>query len=347
MRLGKLEVGAGAPPVVVAEMSGNHGGSLDRALQIVDAAAGAGAHAIKLQTYTADTMTLDRDGPGFVIEQSDSLWHGRRLYDLYREAATPWEWHAPIFERARSNGIECFSSPFDASAIALLEELEAPCYKIASLELGDLELVKQVAATGKPIILSTGASELVEIERAVGAARSVGAEDIILLQCTSAYPTPPDQVHLRTMVDLRERFGCEVGLSDHTLGVAVATAAVALGASLIEKHVTAAEDAGAVDEAFSLRPDALSDLVRQVAEAHLALGQVHYGATQAEEGTRARRRSLYVMADLPAGTVLSGSHLRALRSALGLEPYQLPGVLGQRLVVDVAEGTPLQWEHFS
>lgn len=273
MRIGQLPVGAGAPPVIVAELSGNHGGSLDRALEIVDSAAAAGAHAVKLQTYTAGTMTLDRDGPGFVIEQPESLWYGRRLYDLYREATTPWEWHGPIFERARAHGIECFSSPFDATAVELLEQFDAPCYKIASLELGDLALIEQASSTGKPIILSTGASELEEIGRAVATARRAGASELMLLQCTSAYPTPDDQVHLRTMLDLRDRFGCEVGLSDHTLGVAVATAAVAIGAALIEKHVTAAADAGAVDESFSLRPDGLAELVRATASAHRRLAR--------------------------------------------------------------------------
>lgn len=344
VRIGEIPIGRDQPPFVIAEMSGNHGGSLDRALSIVDALDGTGVRAVKLQTYTADTMTLDVDRPEFVIDDPDSLWYGRRLYDLYEEAHTPWDWHEPIMRRAREHGLLCFSSPFDATAVDFLESLDVPAYKIASFENIDIPLIRKVASTGKPVIISTGIADLEEIGEAVEAAREAGCEQLILLKCTSSYPASPEDSHLRTIPDMRDRFGCEIGLSDHTLGIGVAVAAVAVGATVIEKHVTLDRAEGGVDAAFSLEPSEISMLVSEADRARQALGRVRYGPTESEAGARERRRSLYVAEDLTAGDVLTSDNVRSIRPGLGLKPKHLRRIIGKRAARDVERGTPLSWD---
>jgi pseudaminic acid synthase len=344
MRIGDVEVGEGHPPFVIAEMSGNHAGSLERALAIVDAAADAGAHAVKLQTYTADTMTLDLADGEFVIRDPRSLWHGRTLHDLYEEAHTPWEWHRPIMDRAADRGISCFSSPFDDTAVDFLDELDVPCFKIASFECVDLPLIRRAAATGRPLIVSTGIATLDEIEEAVEAAREAGCDQLLLLKCTSSYPASPDDSNLRTIPDLRARFGCEVGLSDHTLGIGAAIAAVAVGASAIEKHVMLRREDGGVDAAFSLEPEELAALVAESDRAARALGRVRYGPTEGEATAVHHRRSLYVAEDLEAGDELTPDNLRRVRPGLGLPPKHQPQLFGRRVVTAVRRGTPMSWD---
>jgi pseudaminic acid synthase len=339
--IGNQTVGGGEAPFIVAEMSGNHNQSLERALAIVDAAADAGAHAVKIQTYTADTMTIDLAEREFSIRDKGSLWQGKSLYKLYEEAHTPWEWHGPIFQRCRERGMVCFSSPFDHSAVEFLETLDVPCYKIASFENIDLPLIRKCAATGKPVIISTGMASLSELEDAVRAAREAGCSQLILLKCTSTYPAEPDNSHIRTIPHLRELFGCEVGLSDHTMGVGVAVASVALGAALIEKHFTLRRADGGVDSAFSLEPEELRTLVIEAERAWHALGQVHYGPTKAEQASLQYRRSLYVVRDLRAGDTLSEENVRAIRPGLGLPPKWIDQVLGKTVCRDVGRGTPL------
>jgi pseudaminic acid synthase len=336
-------IGPGARPYIIAEMSGNHNNSIDRALAIVDAAARAGADAIKLQTYTADTMTLDIDAPGFVIDDAKSLWAGRRLYDLYAEASTPWDWHAPLMQRAKDQGMHCFSSPFDETAVDFLETLGAPAYKIASFECTDLALIRKVASTGKPMIISTGMATLTEIDDAVREARAGGCEQIVLLKCTSTYPATADNTNILTIPTLRSAFGCEVGLSDHTAGVGVAVASVALGASVIEKHFTLRRADGGVDSAFSLEPEELAALRIETERAWQSLGRVTFGASLAEAKSLQFRRSLYVVDHLPAGTELSTANVRAIRPGYGLAPKFLPQVLGKRVRQAVPKGTPLSW----
>jgi N-acetylneuraminate synthase len=325
-------------------MSGNHDGSLDTALAIVDAAADAGADAVKLQTFTADSMTLDIDHPDFVINNKDSLWYGKRLHDLYEEAHTPWEWHKPIMDRARERGIECFSSPFSNEAVDFLVELDVPCLKIASLENTDLGLIRHAAATGLPLIISTGLATAEEIQEAVAAAREAGCTDLVILKCTASYPTDPSQSFLQTIPDMRERFDVEVGLSDHTLGIGVPLAAIALGAIVVEKHVTLSRDAGGVDAAFSLEPHELRSLVEESERAYKAVGPVHYGPTAGEQGALKRRRSLYFVADVVAGTVITSEHVRSIRPGSGLPPKHLEAVLGAKVTRDVERGTPVSWE---
>jgi N-acetylneuraminate synthase len=329
---------------VVAELSGNHNQSLDRALAIVDAAAEAGVDAIKLQTYTADTMTLDLAEGEFRISDPRSPWHGRTLYDLYKEAHTPWEWHAPIFKRAREKGLAAFSTPFDASAVDFLEQLGVPCYKIASFEIVDLPLIREVAATGKPMILSTGMATVAEIDEAVRTAKEAGCPEIVLLKCTSTYPADPAESDLRTIPHMRELFGCEVGLSDHTLGIGVAVASVALGAAVIEKHFTLSRADGGVDAAFSLEPQEMKQLVEEARRAWQAIGNVRYGPTEREKASLVFRRSLYVVKDLEPGDVLTKDNVRAIRPGYGLPPKYLDAVLGRKVVKHVPEGTPLRWE---
>jgi N-acetylneuraminate synthase len=289
-------------------------------------------------------MTLDVDHPDFVIGNPESLWYGRRLYDLYREAQTPWEWHGPIMERASSRGIACFSSPFSEEAVDFLVDLGVPCLKIASLENTDLPLIRYAAKTGLPLIVSTGLATEIEIAEAVAAARDAGCADLALLKCTASYPTDPAQSNLRTIPDMRERFGCEVGLSDHTLGIGVPLAAVALGATIVEKHVTLARDSGGVDAAFSLEPHELAALATEAARAHRALGEVSYGPVEGELGALTRRRSLYFVQDVPAGTVLTAEHVRRIRPGRGLAPKYYDRVLGSRTRGDVARGTPVTWD---
>ena len=338
-------IGAESRPYLIAEMSGNHNQSLDRALAIVDAAAMAGADAVKLQTYTAATMTLDVRTPGFVIDDPDSLWSGRQLFDLYKEAYTPWEWHAPIMARAAKRGIHCFSSPFDESAVDFLMSLNVPAFKIASFENTDLPLIRKVAATGKPMIISTGMATLAEIDEAVRTARSAGCEQIILLKCTSTYPATPENTNLRTIPHMRDAFaGCEIGLSDHTMGCGVAVAAVAFGATLVEKHFTLRRADGGVDSAFSLEPEELAQLRAETERAWLGTGRIAYGGTQSEAKSRIFRRSLYVAQDLRAGDVLTKENLRCVRPALGLEPKFYDLVLGRRINADTLKGTPMSWD---
>lgn len=342
-KIGSRCVGAGAAPLIIAEMSGNHNQSLDVALQIVEAAARAGAHALKLQTYTADTMTLDLDQGEFFIKDPDSLWAGSSLYDLYQRAHTPWEWHEPIFARARELGMLAFSTPFDESAVDFLESLDVPAYKIASFENTDLPLIRRVSATGKPLIISTGMASIAELDESVQAARQAGCRDLVLLKCTSTYPASPANSNLLTIPHLRELFGCEVGLSDHSMGVGVSVAAVALGATVIEKHFTLDRSAGGVDASFSLEPGELASLVVETERAWQAMGQVRYGATQAESKSLMYRRSLYVTRDMQAGELFSADNVRAIRPGLGLAPKHYDALLGRRARQALKRGTALDW----
>lgn len=344
--IGDRAIGPGERPYLIAEMSGNHNQSLDRALEIVDAAAASGADAIKLQTYTADTMTLNLRAPGFVIEDPNSLWHGRQLYDLYNEAHTPWDWHAPIIARAKAHGMHCFSSPFDASAVDFLETLDVPAYKIASFENTDIPLIEKVAATGKPMIISTGMASVAEIGDAVATAKRAGAEDIILLKCTSTYPATPENSNLATIPNMAETFGCMVGLSDHTMGCGVAVASVALGACLIEKHFTLARADGGVDSAFSMEPHEFKLMREEADRAWQAVGAVRYGGTAAEANSRVFRRSLYIANDMHAGDELTRENLRAVRPGHGLPPKFLETLLGKRVARPLAAGTPADWSMF-
>jgi pseudaminic acid synthase len=344
IRIGDRVIGREHPPFVIAEMSGNHNQSLDRALEIVDRAAHAGADAIKLQTYTADTLTIDRREGEFVISDPPSLWAGRSLYELYQEAHTPWDWQAEIFRRARERGLVCLSTPFDATAVDFLEGLDAPCYKIASFENVDLALVRRVAATGKPVIISTGMATVAEIDEAVRAARDAGCRELVLLKCTSTYPATPENSNLLTIPHMRELFGCEVGLSDHTLGVGAAIAGVALGATVIEKHLTLRRADGGVDSAFSMEPDEFRQLVDESRRAWQALGSVSYGPVAAERKSLQFRRSLYIVEDVLPGGVLTESNVRSIRPGYGLPPKYLDAVLGLRLPAGAKRGTPLTWE---
>ncbi|MFU8788433.1 MAG: pseudaminic acid synthase [Methylobacter sp.] len=341
--IGDRKIGLGHPPFVIAEMSGNHNQSLERALDIVEAAAKSGAHALKIQTYTPDTMTLDLDEREFHISDPNSLWAGTSLYKLYGEAYTPWEWHQPIFERARELGIIAFSTPFDDTAVDLLESLDAPCYKIASFENTDLPLIRRVAATGKPLIISTGMASIAELDDTVRAAREAGCNDLILLKCTSTYPATAGNTNILTIPHMRELFACEVGLSDHTLGVGVSVASVALGATVIEKHFTLNRADGGVDSVFSMEPDEMAQLVVETERAWQALGQVSYGATEAEKKSMMFRRSLYVVQDLKAGDVLTRDNVRAIRPGFGLPTKYLGQLLGSTVKQDVRRGTALQW----
>jgi pseudaminic acid synthase len=337
-------IGPRHPPFIVAEMSGNHNQSLERGLAIVDAAANAGAHALKLQTYAADTMTLDMTGGAFSIDDPASLWFGNSLYELYQRAHTPWEWHEPIFRRARDRGMIVFSSPFDSTAIEFLETLDAPCYKIASFENIDLELIRKAASTGKPLIVSTGMASIAELDEAVREARAAGCRDLVLLKCTSTYPAPPVDTNLATIPHLRALFGCEVGLSDHTFGIGAAVASVALGASVIEKHFTLARADGGVDSAFSMEPQEFAALVDETGRAWQALGEVRYGPTETEKKSLIFRRSLYVTEDLQPGEALTERNLRAIRPGLGLPPKYRPLLLGKRVRRSVPRGAPATWD---
>jgi N-acetylneuraminate synthase len=338
MRIGQRRIGVDCPPFIIAELSGNHGGSLQRALETVDAVAEAGADAIKLQTYTAATMTLDVDAPRFRIADSESLWVGRHLFDLYREAHTPWEWHEAIFARASAQGLMAFSSPFDPSAVAFLAALGVPCLKIASFEITDLPLIRCAAETGLPLIISTGMATRAEIERAIAAAEEAGCEQLALLWCTSAYPAPPEASALRGIPDLREWSEKEVGLSDHTLGTAVAVTAVALGATIIEKHVTLDRALETVDGEFSLDPDGLTRLVRETRVAWTSLGEATYGPSDAEVESLRFRRGLYFVRDLPPGSIITVDDIRALRPAADFQPDDVGLFIGRAVTVAVRKG---------
>lgn len=339
-------IGPGHRPYLIAEMSGNHNHSLDRALEIVDAAAACGADAIKLQTYTAETMTLDSHKPGFVIDDPKSLWNGRQLFELYVEAHTPWDWHEPIMKRAEERGLHCFSTPFDSTAVDFLESLGVPAYKIASFEVTDLPLIAKVASTGKPMIISTGMATVAEIADAVQAAKGAGAKDIVILKCTSTYPATPENTNIQTIPNMAETFGCHVGLSDHTMGIGVAVASVALGACLIEKHFTLRRAEGGVDSAFSMEPEEFGLLRVETERAWQSLGQITYGGVSAEEGSKQFRRSLYIAKDVREGDVLTQDNLRAVRPGFGLPPKFLDTLLGRRVARSAEAGDPADWNLF-
>lgn len=343
--IGEREIGRHTPPFVIAELSGNHSQSLETARAMVKAAADSGAHAIKLQTYTADSMTLDVTEKGFVIEETDSLWHGASLYSLYQKASTPYEWHAELFDYAKSLGMLAFSSPFDEAAVDFLDALDVPCFKIASFELTDIPLIRKAASKGKPLIMSTGMASLSEIELAVQTAREAGCEAIILLKCTSTYPAEPVNTNLVTIPHLRDAFGCEVGLSDHTGGIGVAVASVALGASVIEKHFVLDRNAGGVDAAFSLEPQELAALVTESERAWQALGLVRYGGSVAEDKAKQYRRSIYVSQDIQPGELLGPDNLKIVRPAFGLAPKHWDAVLYKTATRFIRKGTALSWEH--
>lgn len=344
IHLGQQLVGPGQPPFIVAELSGNHKNSLDRAIQLVEAAAEAGVDAVKLQTYTADTMTLNLKSKDFVISDPKSLWDGRSLYELYQEANTPWEWHEPIFKRCRELGVLAFSTPFDETAVDFLEQLKVPFYKIASFENQDIPLIQKIARTKKPLIVSCGMSRKEEIQESVLAARAAGVQDLILLKCTSTYPASPQDTHLLTIPDMRESFKCLVGLSDHTMGVGASVAAVALGAVFIEKHFCLSRAEGGVDSAFSLEPAELKSLVVESRRAWEALGHISYGPTKSEKASLQFRRSLYFVRDLEKGQKIGKEDVRNIRPGFGLAPKAISEVIGRRVNKDIQRGMPVQWD---
>ena len=343
MHIANRPIGRDHAPFVIAEMSGNHNQSLERALEIVEAAAASGAHAIKLQTYTADTMTLPVKTGEFFIDDPRSLWHGHSLHELYQIAHTPWDWHAPIIERAQALGLIAFSTPFDDTAVDFLEDLGTPCYKIASFENADLPLIRKVAATGKPVIVSTGMASLAELDETVRTLRAGGCQDLVLLKCTSTYPASPENSHLNTLPHLRALFDCEVGMSDHTHGIGAAVAAVALGATVIEKHLTLSRADGGVDSDFSMEPAEMAALVTETERAWQALGGIHYGSTAAEQPSMRFRRSIYIAQDVKAGEPLTRENLRIIRPGFGLEPKHYENLLGRRVNRDLAMGTAMAW----
>lgn len=337
-------IGPGHAPFIIAEMSGNHNQSLERALAIIDAAAAAGAHGLKIQTYTADSMTLDCDRGEFTIRDAGSLWAGKTLHKLYQEAYTPWEWHEAIFNRCKERGLICFSTPFDEQAVDFLEGLDVPCYKVASFENTDIPLIRRIAATGKPMIISTGMATVAELDETVRAAREAGCRDLVLLKCTSTYPATPENTNVMTVPHMAALFGCQVGLSDHTMGIGAAIAAIALGATVIEKHFTLRRADGGVDSAFSLEPEEMRSLVIESERAWQALGEVRYGATEAEAASLQFRRTLYVAEDMKAGDMFSPENLRRVRPGLGLAPKYQDVILGRRVKADVSKGTPISWD---
>ena len=343
IKLGSFRIGSNHPPFIIAEMSGNHNQSLERALNIVEAAAKAGVQALKIQTYTSDTMTLDIDEGDFLIEDPNSLWKGISLFKLYQKAYTPWEWHKPIFERCRDLGIIGFSTPFDYTAVDFLESLDVPAYKIASFENIDTPLIRKIASTGKPVFISTGMANVAELDESVRTAQEAGCRDLILLKCTSTYPAAADNTNIVTIPHMRELFRCYVGLSDHTLGIGVAIASVALGATAIEKHFTLSRSDGGVDSVFSIEPEEMRTLVVESKRAWQALGKVSYGPTEKEISSLKHRRSLYVVKDIKVGDVFTEENLRAIRPGLGLPPKYYDHILGKKVNVDVKKGTPVSW----
>ncbi len=347
INIGHRTIGQNCPPFIIAEMSGNHNQSLARALEIVEAAAKSGAHALKIQTYTPDTMTLDIDEREFHIDNPNSLWAGTSLYKLYGQAYTPWEWHEPIFSRAKELGIIAFSTPFDDSSVDFLESLNVPCYKIASFENTDLALIRRVAATGKPLIISTGMATLAELDETVTAARMAGCSQLILLKCTSTYPATPENTNILTIPHMRDMFQCQVGLSDHTMGTGVSVASVALGATVIEKHFTLARDDGGVDSTFSLEPHEMQQLVTETERAWQALGAISYGPTNAEFSSKQFRRSLYIVKNMKAGELLTSENLRAIRPGLGLPVKYQKIMMGKSVNKDIPAGTALSWDLLS
>jgi len=342
-KISNINIGLEHKPLIIAEMSGNHNQSLDRALEIVEAAASTGAHALKLQTYTADTLTLDVYEGDFFIEDKDSLWKGKSLYELYKEAYTPWEWHEPIIKRANALGMICFSTPFDDTAVDYLEDLNVPAYKIASFENIHLPLIKKVASTGKPMIISTGMASIAEMDEMVQTVRDNGCGQFILLKCTSTYPATPENSNVLTIPHMRELFCCEVGLSDHTMGIGASVAAVAHGATVIEKHFTLNRTDGGVDSAFSLEPKEMKQLVIETERAWQSLGTVKYGTSEAEKGSLTFRRSLYIAEDMKKDDILNEKNLRIIRPGLGLAPKYYDVVLGRTVNQDVKKGTAVGW----
>jgi pseudaminic acid synthase len=341
IKIGSFVISDHHKPFVIAEMSGNHNQSLDRALAIVDAAADAGAHAIKLQTYTADTITVEG---AYTINDENSLWKGRELYDLYKEAYTPWEWHKPIFDHAKKRGLIAFSSPFDESAVDFLESLDVPAYKIASFENTDWTLLTKVASTGKPVIMSTGVSNISDIDESVRLLKKHGCKELVILKCTSTYPATPENTNLRTIPHLRELFGCTVGLSDHTMGIGAAVAAVALGARVIEKHFTLRRADGGVDSAFSLEPEELKELVIESERAFLALGVIQYGIQKSEEKNKNFKRSLYAVRDIDSNELITEQNVQSKRPANGLHTRYYEQVIGKKAASFIKKGTPIQWD---
>ena len=337
------KIGAGYAPFVVAEMSGNHNQSLERALEIVEAAARSGVHGLKLQTYTAGTMTLDIAEGDFFINDPDSLWKGNSLYKLYEQAFTPWEWHEPIFKRCQELGLVAFSTPFDDTAVDFLESLNVPCYKVASFENTDLPLIRKVASTGKPLIISTGMATVAELDETVRTARGAGCQDLILLKCTSTYPATPENTNILTIPHLKDLFNVQVGLSDHTMGIGVSVASVALGATFVEKHFTLNRNDGGVDAAFSMEPQEMQQLVIETQRAWQGLGKISYGVTEAEKKSIAFRRSLYIVQDIEAGELFTSENLRVIRPGLGLPPKYYEILLGKQAKVKLKRGTPLTW----
>jgi pseudaminic acid synthase len=344
IQINDVKIGSSHLPFMIAEMSGNHNQSLDRALEIVEAAAKTGVHALKIQTYTADTMTLDLDRGEFFIDDPKSLWKGNTLYNLYKQAHTPWDWHKPIFDRCRELGIIGFSTPFDFTSVDFLESLDMPFYKIASFENTDLPLIRKVASLGKPMIISTGMATISELGETVSAAKEAGCKDLVLLKCTSSYPSTPADSNLLTIPHLRDLFDVQVGLSDHTLGIGVAVASVALGATVIEKHFTLDRADGGVDSAFSMEPEEMKQLVVETERASQSLGSIHYGRTQAEENSLRFRRSLYIAEDVKVGDVFTPTNLRAIRPGHGLDPKYYEIFLGQTVRQNIARGTPVTWD---
>ena len=342
--IGGIPIGVGNRPFIIAEMSGNHNQSLERALAIVEAACKAGAHAVKLQTYTADTITIDQRGGEFEITDEKSLWKGRNLYELYQEARTPYEWHRPIFEYAKKLGIICFSTPFDEDAVDMLEGLNVPAYKIASFENNYHQLLRKVARTGKPVIMSTGVSNISEIDESVRVLRENGCRDLVLLKCTSTYPASPENTNLRTIPHLRELYNCEAGLSDHTMGIGASIAAVALGASVIEKHFCLSRAEGGVDSAFSMEPHEFKLLVEESERAFLALGVIQYGIQKDELKSLMHKRSVYITKDMKAGDMLTVDNMRIIRPGLGLAPKYFDVMLGKKINRDVKKGTALTFD---
>ncbi|CAM8380639.1 pseudaminic acid synthase [Candidatus Methylopumilus planktonicus] len=338
------EIGINSTPFIIAEMSGNHNKSLKKALDIVDAVAKSGAHALKIQTYTPDTMTLDLNENEFHISDPNSLWAGRSLYNLYSDGHTPWEWHKPIFDRAHELGLIVFSTPFDYTAVNFLESLDVPCYKIASFENTDLPLIRNVASTGKPLIISTGMASIAELDETVSAAREAGCKDLVLLKCTSNYPASPENSNILTIPHMRDLFDCEVGLSDHTMGIGVSVASVAVGASVIEKHFTINRSDGGVDSAFSMEPAEMTQLVLESKKAWQALGRVNYGVSEAEKKSIVFRRSLYIVEDLKAGDLLTNNNVKAIRPGYGLATKYLPQIIGRMVKCDLKRGTPVSWD---
>ena len=344
--IANIKIGFGHKPFIIAEMSGNHNQSLGRALEIVEAAASTGAHALKLQTYTADTLTLDISGGEFVIEDKNSLWAGKSLYELYQEAYTPWEWHKPIMERANELGMLCFSTPFDETAVDFLKELNMPAYKIASFENTHLPMIKKVASTGKPMIISTGMASIAELDETVRTIRQAGCEQFVLLKCTSTYPATPENSNVLTIPHMRKLFNCEVGLSDHTLGIGASVSAVAHGATIIEKHFTLNRADGGVDSSFSMEPVEMKQLVIETERAWQSLGKVTYGPTVPEKSSLAFRSSLYIAEDMKKGDILNEKNLRIVRPGLGLAPKYYNILLGRKMNKDVKKGTAVEWDLF-